>query len=103
MTKKQESNWKVNVGDGEEIAGDDRLAVIGEKSGPAGGGIVAAWEGRRYPATLRSETSKPSFTSSPRILGAPQSAFSAARRWIRVRISSLIRGRPPRCRDRLRQ
>src|ERR1700681_3780465 len=117
-------------GDGEEIAGDDRLAVVGEEGRPAAGGIAAAWRAapkprrarprarkadqrpagsprrggrRRYRATLRSETSKPSFKSSPWILGAPQPAFSVARRRIRVRISSLIRGRPPRCRDRQRQ
>src|SRR6266851_3710421 len=30
-------------GDGEEIAGDDRLAVVGEEGRPAAGGITAAW------------------------------------------------------------
>jgi hypothetical protein len=67
----------------------------GEKSGPAGGGIAAAWKASQIPCdtafiftvpTLTfqllfcffvidhapsPETSKPSFTSSPRILGAP--------------------------------
>ena len=42
---------------------------------------------------LRSETTKPSFCSSPWILGAPQSGFSAARRRIRVRTCSVIFGR----------
>src|SRR5687768_6843618 len=51
---------------------------------------------RRYRATLRSETTKPSFNSSPWILGAPQSAFSCAKRRISTRISSLIFGRPLR-------
>ena len=32
----------------------------------------------------RTATSKPSFSSSPRIFGAPQSEFSAARRRMRV-------------------
>src|SRR5216684_189792 len=36
-------------GDGEEIAGDDGLAVIGEKRGPAGGRIAAAWNASQIP------------------------------------------------------
>jgi len=58
---------------------------------------------RRYRATVRSETTNPSFNSSPWIFGAPQSGFSCAKRWIRPRISSLIFGLPPRGRDRQRQ
>src|SRR5215472_15903145 len=46
---------------------------------------------------------KPSFCSSPWILGAPQSGFSSARRRIKPRISSEILGRPPRGRERQRQ
>src|SRR5260370_2083775 len=57
----------------------------------------------RYLATVRSETSKPSFSSSPWIFGAPQSEFSVPTRRIRVRISSLTLGRPPLGRDRQRQ
>src|ERR1700693_327125 len=49
MTKKHESSWKVNVGDGEEIAGDDRLAVVGEEGRPAAGGIAAAWHASQIP------------------------------------------------------
>src|SRR5229473_802938 len=90
-------------GDGEEIAGDDRLAVVGEKRGPATGGIAAAWNVSQIPGLAAFGDVEPTFKSSPWILRAPQSAFSAARRRIRVRISSLIRGRPPRCRDRHRQ
>jgi hypothetical protein len=37
-----------------------------------------------------SETAKPSFKSSPWILGAPQSEFSCAMRRISTRISSVI-------------
>jgi hypothetical protein len=77
--------------------------VVGEEGRPAAGGIAAAWNASQMPGALRSETSKPSIKSSPWILGAPQSAFSAARRRIRVRICSLIRGRHPRDRDRQRQ
>jgi hypothetical protein len=49
---------------------------------------------RRQRATLRSETTRPSFCSSPWILGAPQSRPRANLR-IRTRISSVIFGRPP--------
>src|SRR6266851_7722707 len=36
-------------GDGEEIAGDDRLAVVGEEGRPAAGGIAAAWHASQIP------------------------------------------------------
>src|ERR1700676_4467436 len=36
-------------GDGEEIAGDDRLAVVGEEGRPAAGGIAAAWNASQIP------------------------------------------------------
>src|ERR1700688_2763544 len=36
-------------GDGEEIAGDDRLAVVGEEGRPATGGIAAAWNASEIP------------------------------------------------------
>src|ERR1700676_1467168 len=36
-------------GDGEEIAGDDRLTVVGEEGRPAGGGITAAWHAAQIP------------------------------------------------------
>jgi len=58
---------------------------------------------RGYLATVRSETSKPSFSSSPWLFGAPHSKFSRAIRRMRVRNSSLTPGRPPRGRDRQRQ
>jgi hypothetical protein len=51
---------------------------------------------RRYRATFRSETTNPSFNNSPWIFGAPQSGFSCTKRWIRVRVSSVIFGRPRR-------
>lgn len=58
---------------------------------------------RRCRAIVRSETEKPSFSSSPWIFGAPQSEFSAAMRWMRLRVSSLILGCPRRGWDRQRQ
>src|SRR6202043_3177985 len=36
-------------GDGEEIAGDDRLAVVGEEGRPAACGIAAAWHASQIP------------------------------------------------------
>src|SRR3979411_2371328 len=36
-------------GDGEEIAGDDRLAVVGEEGRPAAGGIAAVWNASQIP------------------------------------------------------
>src|SRR5437660_387518 len=36
-------------GDGEEIAGDDRLAVVGEEGRPAAGGIAAARNASQIP------------------------------------------------------
>jgi hypothetical protein len=89
---------------GEEIKSDVRFSVIGQERQPAFGRIAAMRRvRRRYLATVRSETSKPSFRSSPWILGAPQSEFSVAIVRMRVRISSLILGRPPQDRDRHRQ
>ena len=49
------------------------------------------WQ-RRYLETVRSETSKPSFRSSLRIFGAPQSEFSAAIVRMRARTASLTFG-----------
>ena len=50
-----------------------------------------------------SEIWKPSFSSSPWILGAPQPEFSRARRRISSRISCVICGRPLCGRERQRQ
>ena len=57
----------------------------------------------RCRATVRSETSNPSFRSSPWMRGAPQPEFSSAIRRISFRSSSFTFGRPPRRRDRHRQ
>jgi hypothetical protein len=89
---------------GEEVKGDDRFSMVSEEREPALGRIASARpQPSKIPATVRSETSKPSFSSSPWIFGAPQSEFSAAMRRMRVRISSPTFGRPPRGRDRQRQ
>src|SRR5215472_12673377 len=87
----------------EEIERDDHLAVILEKGKPAPPGSARRRIRCRYRATVRSQTAKPSFCSSPWILGAPQSGFSSARRRIRTRTSSAILGRPLPGRERQRQ
>ena len=48
---------------------------------------------------VRSQTTKPSFWSSPWILGAPQVGFSAARQPMSARISAVAFGLPARARD----
>src|SRR5437867_2126459 len=45
--------------------------------------------------TVRSDTSRPSFKSSPWIRGAPQRGFAAAMRVTKTLISALTDGRPP--------
>ena len=57
----------------------------------------------RIDTTVRSETANPSFSNSPWIFGAPQSAFSSLIWRMRVRTSSVILGRPSRRLDRQRQ
>ena len=52
---------------------------------------------RVHRETLLSETSKPSFRSSPLMRGTPQVGFSATMRKIKVRISLLTRFRPSTC------
>jgi hypothetical protein len=54
-------------------------------------------------ATVLSETSKPSLSSSPWIFGAPQPEFSQAIVRIRVRSSGVTFGRRPEGRERQRQ
>ncbi len=91
ITKKPYRSLKLSVGS-KEVHGDDRLAMIGKER--------LRRRRLKYLATVRSELSKPSFCSSPWILGGPQSEFSAARRRMRVRNSGLTFGRPPCGRDR---
>ena len=53
------------------------------------------WNRARYLDTVASETSMPSFRSSPWIRGAPHSGFSRLMRLMRARTSPGIDGRPP--------
>src|SRR5713101_8264186 len=79
MTKKHESSWKVNVGTVKKSQATIASRWLARKADQRLAGSPRRGTRRRYRATLRSETAKPSFKSSPWILGAPQSAFSAAK------------------------
>ncbi len=65
---------------GKEVHRGDDLTVITQESPP--------------------ETTKPSFWSSPWVLGAPQVGFSATKRRMSARISAVAFGLPARARDR---
>src|SRR5713226_2130941 len=103
IIKKQYRRWKVSVSTVKKSKAAITSRWLARKASQRLAGSLRRHKRRRYLATVRSETSKPSFRSSPWIFGAPQSEFSAAMRRMRVRISSLTFGRPPRGRDRQRQ
>jgi hypothetical protein len=77
--------------------------VILKKCPPLFSGVTTPRQASQIASHAPSETIKPSFNSSPWILGAPQPGFSCAKRRISTRISSLIFGRPMRGRERHRQ
>src|SRR5258708_22413296 len=103
ITKKQYKSWKVRVGTVKKSKATITSRWLARKASQRLTGSPRRRRRCRYLATVRSETSKPSFRSSPWIFGAPQSEFSTAMRRMRVRTSSLPLGRPPRGRDRQRQ
>src|SRR5260370_15736288 len=103
ITKNQYQSWKVRVGTVKKSKATVTSRWLARKASQRLPGSPRRRRRCRYLATVRSETSKPSFSSSPWICGAPQSEFSAATRRIRVRISSLTLGRPRLGRDRPRQ
>ena len=103
MTKRQYRSWNVSVGTIKKSKATITSRWLARKASQCLAGSPRRRRRCRYLATVRSETSKPSFRSSPWIFGAPQSAFSAAMRRMRIRTSSLTLGRPPRGRDRQRQ
>ena len=74
-------------GHGEEIHGRDRFPVIHKKRMPALDRLGISGRSLHPRETLRSDTSKPSMSSSPWMRGAPQVAFSAIIRKIRPRTS----------------
>src|SRR5712692_4880856 len=65
---------------------------VSQRSSAPGGGRRRG----RHLDTLRSETSKPSMSSSPWMRGAPQVGFSNASPWINARRRGSIGGRPRR-------
>src|SRR5204863_7877017 len=103
ITKKEYRNWKVSVGTVKKSKAAITSRWLARKASQRFAGSPRRRRRCRYLATVRSQTSKPSFRSSPWIFGAPQSEFSATMRRMRVRTSSLTLGRPPRGRDRQRQ
>ena len=68
--------------------------MIGEKASQLLFGSPRRRSRRSYLATVRSDTSKPSFAVRHGCCGAPQPEFSAAMVRMRVRISALTFGRP---------
>jgi hypothetical protein len=88
---------------GEEVEGDDGLAVVVKKCEPFLGCVAAPLRSREIAGDGSLGQDKPSFCSSPWILGAPQPVFSWAKRQINARSSGVILGRPPRRRDVQRQ
>jgi hypothetical protein len=90
-------------GHGKEVEGNDRLAMVGEESEPAFVWIAASPQALQISGDTAFGDFEAELQSSPWIFGAPQSEFSAAIRRMRVRISSLTVGRPPRGLDRQRQ
>src|SRR5215469_11689888 len=73
--------------DGEKIHGSDRFAMIAKKGQPAPGPFRISGRSFHPTGTLRSDTSKPSTSSSPWMRGAPQVGFSATTRKITSRTS----------------
>src|SRR5216684_4003364 len=71
MTKKHESSWKVNVGTVQKSQATIASRWLARNATQRVARSPRRRTRRRYRATLRSETSKPSFKSSPWILGAP--------------------------------
>src|ERR1700736_4052489 len=71
MMKKQESSWKVNVGTVKKSQATMASRWLARKADQRLAGSPRRGTRRRYRATLRSETSKPSFKRSPWILGRP--------------------------------
>src|SRR5262245_27620404 len=103
MTKKQYSSLEVTVGTVKKSRATITSRWFWRKVSQRLPGSPRRRRRRRYLATVRSQTAKPSLSISPWILGAPQPTFSSAIRRMRERISSLTLGRPPRGLDRQRQ
>jgi len=95
---------KCECWNGKEVEGDYHFAMVIQERQPALGFavVLSALDPREKPETVGSEISKPSWSDSPWIRGAPKPGFSAFNRRMRRRISTLTLGRPA-CRDFQRQ
>jgi hypothetical protein len=87
-----EEDAQVRGRNGEEVDRHEVPAMVGEDVRQVCEGGVRRFGISRE--TLRSATSKPSFRSSPWILGAPHRGLAVAIRAIKVRISASTGGRP---------
>jgi len=90
--EKDEQDAQARGRNGEEIEGDQIRDVIGKERAPGLRGRLRRFGMSRE--TVRSATWKPSFRSSPWILGAPQRGLAAVIRVTRAAISGLTGGRP---------
>src|SRR6202158_240843 len=78
MTNKQYRTRKLTVGTVQKSIATMASRWFRRKPSQRFSGSPRRWTARRYRDTDRSESTKPSFSSSPWILGAPQVGFSRA-------------------------
>ena len=90
-------------GHGKEVEGNDHLTMVSEEGEPMFGSIAASPQALQISGDSAFGDLDAELQKFPWIFGAPQSAFSAAMRRMRVRISTLTLGRPPCGRNRQRQ
>jgi hypothetical protein len=88
---------------GEEVESDDYFAMVLEKCPPPLPCIATPPHSPQIASDSPFRDREAEFNSSAWILGAPQSAFSCAKRRISSQISAVIFGRPLRARERQRQ
>src|SRR5215831_12491782 len=75
MTKKQYNSWNVNVGTVKKSNATIASRWFCRNASHRLAPLPGRCRRRRYRATVRSETTKPSFCSSPWIFGGPQSGI----------------------------
>src|ERR1700687_181459 len=94
MTNKQYRTRKLTVGTVQKSIATMASRWFRRKPSQRFAGSPRRWTARRYRDTDRSESTKPSFSSSPWILGAPQDGFSRAILRMRSWISAVILALP---------
>ena len=88
----------------EEIEGYDDLPVVLEKRQPRFTWVAPASHATQIPGDSPLRDNEPELQQlAVDLRGSPIRVLSRAKRWIRVRISSMILGRPLRGRDRQHQ